>query len=534
MRSCAEAIAESLYEENVRYVFGHPGGEVVDLIDALENTGIRFVLTGHEAAAAFMASAVGRLTGTPGVCLATLGPGACNLVLGVGAAFLDRDPMLAISARSPASRSGVSQKQNLSLHEVFDPVCKWSVAGENNGIETTVRSAMGLATAAPAGPVYLTIPNDVAVADASPGGGVRTPDRLNCERTGDPDTILMALNRARRPVGIVGVALNVRQDSAAVRRFFATSHIPYVVLPQAKGVVDEFGAGYLGTVASAAGDAALVKLIRKSDCLLGVGFDPVESAQEWHLRQPVFSVANASIAFGDFAPASECVGDVTFLLDRLLEGYNGRQSWTAGEIRESQNAVADAIRPGTDATALGASPYHLLRELNETMPGETILSVDVGAHKMLVSQVWRARSPGTFLTSNGLSAMGYGLPSALAAALILPDRPVAGVFGDAGFAMMVQELETARRLGVRPLLVVLCDRSLAIVKVAQAMRRIPFRGVDFQPVDWAKVAEGFGARGVNVTRPEEMRRAGEEWLAKPELTVVAAHVDEGLYTAMEY
>ena len=174
----------------------------MDLIDALENTGIRFVLTGHEAAAAFMASAVGRLTGTPGVCLATLGPGACNLVLGVGAAFLDRDPMLAISARSPASRSGVSQKQNLSLHEVFDPVCKWSVAGENNGIETTVRSAMGLATAAPAGPVYLTIPNDVAVADASPGGGVRTPDRLNCERTGDPDTILKALNRARRPVGI--------------------------------------------------------------------------------------------------------------------------------------------------------------------------------------------------------------------------------------------------------------------------------------------------------------------------------------------
>jgi acetolactate synthase-1/2/3 large subunit len=328
--------------------------------------------------------------------------------------------------------------------------------------------------------------------------------------------------------------LNVRQDSAAVRRFFATSHIPYVVLPQAKGVADEFAAGYLGTVASAAGDAALVKLIRKSDCLLGVGFDPVESAQEWHLRQPVFSVANASIAFGDFAPASECVGDVTSLLDRLLEGYNGRPSWTADEIRESQNTVADEIRPGTDATALGASPYHLLRELYETMPGETILSVDVGAHKMLVSQVWRARAPGSFLTSNGLSAMGYGLPSALAAALILPDRPVAGVFGDAGFAMMVQELETARRLCVRPLLVVLCDRSLAIVKVAQAMRRIPFRGVDFQPVDWAKVADGFGARGVNVTSPEEMRRAGEEWLAKPELTVVAACVDEGLYTAMEY
>ncbi len=169
MRSCALAIAETIQEEGVRYVFGHPGGEVVDPIDALENTGIRFVLTGHEAAAAFMASAIGRLTGIPGVCLVTLGPGACNLVLGVGAAYLDRDPMLAISARSPASRTRVSQKQNLSLNELFHPICKWSVALEKTGVEATVRSALMRASAPPAGPVYLTIPNDVAVADAAPG-----------------------------------------------------------------------------------------------------------------------------------------------------------------------------------------------------------------------------------------------------------------------------------------------------------------------------------------------------------------------------
>ena len=153
---------------------------------------------------------------------------------------------------------------------------------------------------------------------------------------------------------------------------------------------------------------------------------------------------------------------------------------------------------------------------------------------MLISQVWLARSPGTFLTSNGLSAMGYGLPSAMAAALVRPGRPVVGVFGDAGFAMMVQELETARRLGLHPLLVVLCDRSLAIVKVAQAMRNIPQRGVALQTVDWAKVADGFGARGVTVTTLRGVRRVVEEWLANPQLTVVAARVDEKLYTALEY
>lgn len=533
MRSCALAIAETIQEEGVRYVFGHPGGEVVDLIDALENTGIRFVLTGHEAAAAFMASAIGRLTGIPGVCLETLGPGACNLVLGVGAAYLDRDPMLAISARSPASRTRVSQKQNLSLNELFHPICKWSVALEKTGVEATVRSALMRASAPPAGPVYLTIPNDVAVADAAPGPA-ESPSTPFLACNGDLEAITRALNRAERPVGIVGVALNARLDFAAVRRFFAQSQIPYVVLPQAKGIPDEFGPGYLGTVASAAGDAVLVNMIERSDCLLGVGFEPMESAQDWHLRQPVYSLANSSIAFGDFEPVSECVGDVTSLLDRLLEGYSGGARWTTAEIRGAQDAVAVTICPEADASANGLSPYHLMCELYDTLPGETILSVDVGAHKMLISQVWLARSPGTFLTSNGLSAMGYGLPSAMAAALVRPGRPVVGVFGDAGFSMMVQELETARRLGLHPLLVVLCDRSLTIVKVAQAMRNIPQRGVALQTVDWAKVADGFGARGVTVTTLRGVRRVVEEWLANPQLTVVAARVDEKLYTALEY
>ena len=533
MRTCAAAMAETLRECGVRHVFGHPGGEVVDLIDALEKTGIRFVLTGHEAAAAFMASAVGRLTGTPGVCLATLGPGACNLMLGVGAAYLDRDPVLAVSARSPVSRSRVSQKQNLPLNDLFEPVCKWSVDLENNGLRATVRSAMKVAAAPPAGPVYLSLANDVAVADACPGAGAPAP-HVTRARNGRLDAISSALNGAERPVGVVGVALDADRDSPAVRRFFSESGIPYVVLPQAKGIPDEFGPGFLGTVASAAADAVLLNLIRQSDCLLGVGFDPVESAQDWHLRQPLYSLANCSIAFGDFTPASECVGDVTVLLDRLLKGYRKRARWTAAEIRSARDAVADAVRPHADAGAKGLSPFHLIRELRETLPGETILSVDVGAHKMLVSQVWRARSPGTFLTSNGLSAMGYGLPSALAASLVRPGRPVAGVFGDAGFAMMVQELETARRLGLRPLLVVMCDRSLAIVKVAQTMRNLPYRGVEFQSVDWARVADGFGARGVTVTTLEQMRRVGEAWLAKPELTVAAVHVDEELYTAMTY
>ena len=225
-----------------------------------------------------------------------------------------------------------------SLNELFGPVCKWSVDLSKTGVRETITSALRVSTAAPPGPVYLTIPNDVAVDRASPGKGASTPD-LTCGRHESLDAITAVLNRAERPVGIVGVALDVTRDSAAVRRFFSQSQIPYVVLPQAKGIADEFGPGYLGTVASAAGDAVLVNLIRRSDCLLGVGFDPVESAQDWHLRQPVYSLAGCSIAFGDFMPASECVGDVTILLDRLLEAYKTRATWTAADFRGARQGA---------------------------------------------------------------------------------------------------------------------------------------------------------------------------------------------------
>ena len=544
--TCATVIARTLKSSGVRYVFGHPGGEVVDLIEALETHGIRFVLTGHESAAAFMASTAGRMTGIPGVCLATLGPGACNLVLGVGCAYLDRDPMLAISARTVASRIRMSDKQNLRLNEIFAPISKWSAALDGADTGGTVRSALSVAATPPCGPVYLTLPNDVAVAldrpaaaGPSPPGGPALDDlpapRVSARQAGGVfEEIVQALNNAKRPIGVVGIALDAEKDVRAVRGFFEQTGIPYVSLPQAKGIANEAGGGYLGTVASAAGDAVLVEALEQSDCLLGVGFDPVESAQDWHFHRPVYSLANTSIRFGDYRPAAECVGDVSALLQRLGKAYRGGSEWTQAEAGEVRERVEAAMRPPDASGPAGVSPYHLMQALAAALPEETIVSTDVGAHKMLLSQVWKARYSRSFLVSNGLSAMGYGVPAALAAALLRPERPVVGVLGDAGFAMMAQELETARRIEVSPLLVVLCDRSLAIIKVAQDMREIPYRGVDFGPVDWGRVAEGFGAKGVGAATPGEVNKAVQDWLGHPRLTVLAVEVDEALYAGLTY
>ncbi|MGH2522106.1 MAG: thiamine pyrophosphate-binding protein [Anaerolineales bacterium] len=532
--TCAATIAQTLHASGVRHVFGHPGGEVVDLIEAIEQQGIKFILTGHESAAAFMAGALGRLTGSPGVCLATLGPGACNLVLGVGCAYLDRDPLLAFSARTATQRARLSNKQNLPLNEVFAPITKWSVALDGAATEEAIRSALTVARTPPRGPVFLSLPADIAIGPDRPGDLAPQPPALPLPDDRAFEEIVRALNEARRPIGVVGLALDPERDALAVRRFLAETGLPYVVLPQAKGVADEDGEMYLGTVAPGAGDAFIVEWLDQSDCLLGIGFDPVESSQDWHFHRPFYSLANGPVGFADFQPAAECAGNVSELLARLGAAYRGGSEWTTAAARDLRQRVAAAITPAQDANPAGLSPYHLMRAVREAVPDPTIVTTDVGAHKMLIAQVWRTTQPRTFLVSNGLSAMGYGVSAALAAALIRPEQPVVGVIGDGGFAMMVQELETARRMGVAPLLIVLCDRSLAVIKVAQAARGIPYRGVDFAPVDWARVAEGFGVNGITVRTLSDVQRAVSDWLAQPRLTVLAAPIDETLYTGLTY
>jgi acetolactate synthase-1/2/3 large subunit len=527
-------MARTLSSAGVRYAFGHPGGEVVELIDALETGGIPFLLTGHEATAAFMAGTAGRLTGLPGVCLATLGPGACNLVLGVASAFLDRDPLLAFSARTATGRIRRSNKQNLPLNDLFAPITKWSVALEGAATGETVRAALRVAASPPAGPVYLSMPADVATAPDRPASPPPAPPLLPSPDAAGLDAIIRALNAARRPVGVVGIALNAVRDAPAVRRFFEETGIPYTVTVQAKGVADEAGRRFLGAVAPAAGERRIIEWLRRSDCLLGVGFDPVESSQTWHFDAPLHLLANAPVGFGEYRPASACTGDVSALIDRVREGYRGTVVWEEAAFQDLRKRIDDAIRPAAVSGPQGLSPYHLIAVLRGLLPEETVVSSDVGAHKNVIGQVWRAPQPGAFLMSNGLSSMGYGPASAMAAALLFPDRPVVGITGDGAFGMMVQELETVRRLGIRPLFVVLCDASLAVIKVAQRLRGLPPRGVDFAPVDWAKVAEGFGVRGETARTMAEVERAVQGWLARRDAMVLAVAVDESLYTGLQY
>jgi len=555
--TCAAVMARTLHEAGVRVVYGHPGGEVLELIDALEAADIRFVLTGHESTAAFMAAAAGRLTGIPGVCVATLGPGACNLVLGVGTAYLDRDPVLAISARTSTERHHRSNKQNIPLVDLFTPVTRWAVDLEGAAVEDTVKDALAVAAGPPRGPVYLALPSDMAgkpaaardalrhhgasrgakireaAGEEAGGGPAHRPPPVSADDS-DLTRILAALNGAERPVAVVGIAMNAVVDTPAVRDFLRDTGIPYTTTVQAKGIADEDGGGFLGAIAPAAGEDRIIAWLERSDCVLGIGFDPVEISRLWHFDAPLQVIANAPVGFGEYSPPASCVGDVSTLLGRIAAGYTGRSGWTDDDIRYLRARVDAAYHPPASEGPAGMSPYHLVSALREALPEDTIVSSDVGAHKNVMGQKWRATGPDAFLMSNGMSSMGYALGAAMGAATVCPDRPVAAVTGDGAFGMMVQELETIRRTGIAPLVVVLYDASLAVIKIAQQARGLAETGVDFAPVDWVKVSEGFGVGAEAVHTLEETRGAVARWLRGREARVLVARVDETLYTGLKY
>tara|TARA_B100000029_G_scaffold58977_1_gene53135 strand:+ start:29417 stop:31054 length:1638 start_codon:yes stop_codon:yes gene_type:complete len=540
--TCGEVIALTLYEAGIREVFGHPGGEILGLIDALESRGIRFILTGHEATAAFMAATVGRITGRPGICITTLGPGACNAVLGVGTSLLDRDPILAISARTPTYRANRNNKQNLPLVDLFTPITRLSMDLENLPTKDTVRDALSIASGPPQGPVFLALPSDMvempAIKSNIPGKSIseETTRLSNINKTSalDLSLIMKRLNNAKKAIAVVGIALDAEKDSSRVREFLQTTGIPYISTTQAKGIADENGDRYLGTIAPAAGEEPIIEWLKQSDCVLGIGFDPVEISRLWYFEVPLQVIAKYPVDFGDYSPPTSCIGNVSELLDKISKDYKGESAWTCQEIADLKTRVDKIYHPPNTSGPKGVSPYHLISMIQKVLPDDTIVTSDVGAHKNVMGQRWLAPKPNTFLTSNGLSSMGYGVGAAMGAATLFPQKPVVAVTGDGAFSMMVHELETINRTGIKPLIIVLRDASLAVIKIAQKARNLPNIGVDFAPVDWSRVSEGFGISSETVESLDGTCKAISAWLINRDARVLIVNIDDNLYTGLKY
>jgi acetolactate synthase-1/2/3 large subunit len=451
------------------------------------------MLTGHESSAAWMAQVFGQITGIPGVCASTLGPGATNLVTGVANAFLDRAPMLAITAQIPKSTIETMTHQRLDLQALFAPVTKASISIEQN-TEGKVARAMDLAAAPRPGPVHLSLASDAAIQECFSNNSARA---IESKPKVPVNEIGKRLAAAQQPLVLIGLGATPSM-APAIRLLIDALQAPFLVTPKAKGIVPEDHPLFLGVASGMAIDGDIVETIRIADLVLAIGFDPVECDKTWFAKTEIVSIDSASMKQGDYRPV-EVVGDIAELLNQLQVQPKPWPEELAGSRR------AAIRRHPMPSSAHGLSPLRVIEELRAAFPRDGIVACDVGSHKLAMGQFWRSYEPGTFFMSNGLSGMGFGLPAAIAAQLASPEKRVMAVVGDGGMLMMVHDLTLIRELDLPIVTVVFTDRSLSLIRVSESRKGIEPYGVDFHPPDFVKLAEAFGIAARRVSHITELK-----------------------------
>ncbi len=524
--TAARCLARSLADRGVRWAFGMPGGVLLPLLDALEQEGIRFVLTRHETAAAFMAEAVWRTTGAPGVALGTLGPGATQLLSGVAGAWLDRAPLVAVTGEIAERNRTLYTHQILDQKALFTPVVHRSVTCTHQEAWREIPLALRHLDAGRPGPVHLNLPGDVATSE-QPGF---FPERFSPAPSvplGDEMAEAIALVRAaRRPVIAVGCSdLSDRVDLT----LYALAHqlrAPVLTSYKAKGILSEtdtWSGGAFGL--SPVVDRAQQALLTDCDLLIAVGLDPVELRPQWlpgwPTELPVVAVDRTPPVDLVAPLARVLVGDVSQILQKLA--VQGASTWTPDEVAKHRHDQLVAFDDGPDG------PAETLRALRRALPAEGICTLDVGAHRITACHAWTCTRPRRLLQSNGFSTMGYGLPAAIGAGLANPGTPVMAVTGDMGLWMYAGELGTAAEQGLDLVVVYLSDASLSLIALKQERLALPTKGVRFENPKVEHLAAAFGGVGVQVRGTEAVEAAAREALEAGGLRVIEAVIDPAGY-----
>ena len=513
----AELLVQCLENEGVDFVFGLPGEEIMEVLDALLDSRIRFIETRHEQAAAFMADVYGRLTGRAGVCLSTLGPGATNLLTGVADATLDHAPLVALTGQVALDRTFRESHQYVDVPAMFKPVTKWNTSvGLPAVIPEAVRKAFKVAQTDKPGATHLEIPEDVAAAkieQAVPPLRVQAP--LKPEPLhGQVDRALAVLASARRPVMLAGNGVIRGQAHEAVRQFARRLHVPVVHTFMAKGVMPDSDPLSLYTFGLHGRDYSTLA-IEQADVVLAVGYDFVEYA-------PCFWNPNRDkrLIHIDTFPAEVdahyivevgVLGDIALSLDAIGERASPFAAAWAQACRQTIMSGFEAESAGKLGWPL--PPQQVIHDLREALTPEDLVVCDVGAHKLWMARMFPCDVPNTCLISNGFATMGIGLPGAVVGKLECPDRRVVTVTGDAGFLMNSQELETAVRLGLPLVALVWRDDGYGVIRSKQVKRFGRSAFVEFGNPDLVGFARSFGAAGYRVTEPSELVPILKEALA---------------------
>ena len=529
-------LARYLRSQGLERAFGLPGGEAIPLMEGLRQVDVPFILSHHESAAGYMAGATGFLTGVPGLCIVTRGPGAANMVSAVAMAHLDRLPLIAISGDLEPSQVGSFTHQWLDLVNIFKPITKSSgrlLAGE---IETSLPQALELARSGRPGPVYFAFPGSEANKELPHLGdmsveeiGRRYGSAPKAETEADLSGVIEALRASKAPIIMAGLGVAFSHTSAALVATAEHLRLPVTVTAQSKGCIPEDHPLFAGTFGVYT-DAPIYGLIREADLILAIGLDGVEFFKPWKIQVPVVSVAPTGADDPSYSPRVAVDGDLSSLLATIRKEVGPGTGWTLKRIEQCRRDVEAMMIPNIAEAGGRVAPQTVLEEMRRLLPRDGILTVDVGAHKLIAMAQWAAYEPETFLTTNGISSMGYAIPGAIAAKLARYDKQVAAFMGDGGFLMYTGELETLARLKLPITVVVMNDAALSSIKVKQAKRNLPPVGVDFGEPDYAGIARDFGLLGMKATSREEFRRAFQQALDSGQGAVVevATYYDEYL------
>jgi acetolactate synthase I/II/III large subunit len=524
----SDVFVKALEAEGVKYVFGIPGEENLDLLESLRNSNIQLVLTRHEQAAGFMAATFGRLTGEAGVCLSTLGPGATNFVTAAAYAQLGAMPMVMVTGQKPIKRSKQGNFQIVDIVDMMRPLTKFTrqvVSGDT--VPARVREAFRRAEEERPGACHLEFPEDIALEDTQAPILHETRARRPVAEDKAIAKACEALKTAKRPLLMIGAAANRKLTSKMLRQFVDETQIPFFTTQMGKGVVDETHPLFLGNAALSDNDF-IHRAIDHADLILNVGHDTVEKPPFFmRTGQRVVVHINFLSAEVDavYFPQIEVVGDIANSIWRMKNEVPPQPHWDFSYFNRVREALNLHLGDGADDARFPLRPQRLVREIQNTVPHDSLLCLDNGMYKIWFARNFRARHPNSVLLDNALATMGAGLPSAIAAKLVYPKRKIIAICGDGGFMMNSQELETAVRLKLDLTVLILRDNGYGMIQWKQSAMQLPGFGLEFGNPDFVKYAEAYGAFGMRVEQTVDLAPMLAAALERPGVSVIDVPID---------
>ncbi|WP_419226950.1 acetolactate synthase large subunit [Alteromonas sp. OM2203] len=497
----SDLFVKALEAEGVEYVFGIPGEENLDLLESLRESSIKLVLTRHEQGAGFMAATYGRLTGKVGVCLSTLGPGATNLVTPAAYAQLGAMPMLMITGQKPIKTSKQGRFQVIDIVDMMRPITKFTnqvVSGDR--IPSTVREAFRLASEERPGAVHIELPEDIAAEQTSAPLLKPSVARRPIAEYKAISSAISMIENAQSPLLLIGAGANRKLTAKMLREFVDKTCIPFVTTQMGKGVLNESDSRFVGNTALSDGDF-VHRAIERADLIINVGHDVVEKPPFFmhHNDKKVIHVNFDSAAVDPvYFPQLEVVGDIANSIWQIKEGITPQDSWKLDFYKDVHQAYVEHRAEAEDDNRFPILPERLVRDIRKVMPDNGIVTLDNGIYKIWFARNYPAYHPNTLLLDNALASMGAGLPSAIAAKLVNPDAPVLSVCGDGGFMMNSQEIETAVRLKLDLVVIILRDDAYGMIKWKQANMQFDEFGLDYGNPNFVKYAQSYGAQGWRV------------------------------------